>query len=193
MVYPIYVYGSTVLRKIAKDIPQDFDGLDQLIEDMFETMAFSEGVGLAAPQIGKSIRLFCIDATRTENDDEEEDGEEYESLKDFKKAFINPQIIEETGSKWMFNEGCLSIPLLREDVERHSRIRIQYYDPDWNFHDEVYDGVKARIIQHEYDHLEGVMFVDRINPLRKKLIKGRLNAITKGKVDIDYKIRIPSK
>jgi peptide deformylase len=190
MVYPIYVYGSTVLRKKAKDIPRDYEGLDELIEDMFETMAFSDGVGLAAPQIGKSLRLFCIDATRTESDDED-DAEE--GLKDFKKAFINAQIIEETGDKWFFNEGCLSIPLLREDVERQSRIRIKYYDSEWNFHDEVYEGVKARIIQHEYDHLEGILFVDRINPLRKKLIKGRLNAITKGKVDIDYKIRIPSK
>lgn len=190
MIYPIFVYGSSVLRKKAKDIPRDFKDMDQLIQDMYETMAVSDGVGLAAPQIGKSVRLFCIDATRIEAD--ENDPEDVE-LKGFKKAFINPQIIEEKGDKWFFNEGCLSIPLLREDVERHSKVRIQYYDPEWNFHDEVYDGVKARIIQHEYDHLEGVMFVDRLNPLRKKLISGRLNAISKGKVKVDYNIRISSK
>jgi len=188
MVYPIFVYGNSVLRKKAKDIPKDFEGLDQLIADMYETMEFSDGVGLAAPQIGKSLRLFCIDATRTEKDDDEE-----EDLKDFKKAFINPQIIEESGDTWFFNEGCLSLPHIREDVERQSKLRIQYYDTDWNFHDEEYDGVKARIIQHEYDHLEGILFIDKINPLRKRLINGKLNAISKGKVETEYKIRISAK
>lgn len=187
MIYPIYVYGTTVLRKKAKEIPEDFEGLEQLISDMFETMHVSEGIGLAAPQIGKSLRLFVIDATKVEYDEEEDE----EDISNFKQAFINPVILEETGEKWNFNEGCLSIPFIREDVERKEKIRIQYYDPDFQFHDQIFEGVKARIIQHEYDHLKGVLFVDRINPLRKRLIKGKLSAISKGKVDTSYKIRIP--
>ena len=186
MIYPIYVYGSSVLRKKASDIPRDYEGLDQLVDDMFETMHFSEGVGLAAPQIGKSLRLFVIDASQS-------DDEDNEGLADFVKAFINPVILEETGERWSFNEGCLSIPGVREDVERNERVRIQYYDRDWNFHDEVYEGVKARIIQHEYDHLEGIMFVDKINPLRRRLITARLNAISKGRIEVDYKIKTSSR
>lgn len=184
MIYPVYVYGTSVLRKKAREIPQDYEGLKELIDNMFETMYSAEGVGLAAPQIGKSLRLFIVDATAVEEDDEENQEE-------FKKVFINPVLLEETGEEWLFNEGCLSIPLIREDVSRKPKIRIQYYDENWEFHDEIYDGVKARIIQHEYDHLEGVLFVDKINPLRKRLLNSKLNAISKGKVDIDYKIRIP--
>ena len=186
MIYPIYVYGTSVLRKKAQEIPKDYEGLEQLVEDMFETMTVSEGVGLAAPQIGKSLRVFVVDTTQIEYNEEEDD----EDISDFKQAFINPEIIEETGEEWTSNEGCLSIPGIREDVERKERLRIQYYDPQFNFHDEVYEGIKARIIQHEYDHLMGVLFVDKINPLRKRLIKGKLNAISKGKVDTTYKIKI---
>jgi len=142
----------------------------------------AEGVGLAAPQVGKSLRLFIVDASNIEEDDEE-------FMEDFKQVFINPVILEEEGEEWPFNEGCLSIPLIREDVIRKPVIRIQYYDENWNFHDEKFDGVKARIIQHEYDHLEGILFVDKINPLKKRLINGKLNAISRGKVDIDYKIK----
>lgn len=186
MIYPVYVYGTSVLRKKAKEIPRDYPGLQELVNDMFETMYLAEGVGLAAPQIGKSIRLFVIDATAVEEEDEEfVDG--------FKKIFINPVISEEEGQEWTFNEGCLSIPLIREDVDRKPEIRIQYFDENWEFYDEKYDGVRARIIQHEYDHLEGILFVDKINPLRKRLLNGRLNAITKGKVDVDYKIKTPSR
>ncbi len=181
MVYPIYVYGTSVLRKRAKDIPRDFEGLGEFIDNMFETMKVSEGIGLAAPQVGKSLRLFVIDATEMED-------EEGEGLADFKKAFVNPEIVEETGDRWSFNEGCLSIPSIREEVEREERIRIRYYDRDWNFHDEVYTGIKARIIQHEFDHLEGILFVDKINPLRRRLINGKLQAIARGKIDTDYKI-----
>lgn len=187
MVLPVYVYGMAVLRKTAQDIDEGFEGLDQLIDDMFETMIDSEGVGLAAPQIGKSIRLFIVDASRMEDIDDEPD------LKDFRRVFINPYIVDEWGEKWTFTEGCLSIPNIREDVTRHSNIRIEYYDEKWNFHDEEFEGVKARIIQHEYDHLNGRLFVDLINPLRRKLIFAKLKAISKGNVDCDYKIVYPKR
>ncbi len=191
MIYPIYVYGTSVLRKKAIEINKDYPGLAQLIEDMYETMRFSEGVGLAAPQIGLGIRLFVVDATGSGKD--EEGIETDEDLSDFKKAFINPRITKLWGETWTFNEGCLSIPDLREDVDRPELLRIQYYDESFKYHDEQFDGVRARIIQHEYDHLEGVMFVDKINPLRKRLISGRLKAIALGKIDTHYKIRIAGK
>ena len=191
MIYPIYVYGTTILRKKAAEIKKNYPGLSQLIKDMFETMKFSEGVGLAAPQIGLSIRIFVVDATGGGKEEEGIDTDE--DLSDFKKVFINPKIIRYWGDTWTFNEGCLSIPNLREDVDRPEKVRIQYYDEFFNLRDEEYDGTRARIIQHEYDHLEGVMFVDKINPLRKRLITGKLAAISKGKVDIHYKIRTPAK
>jgi len=186
MIYPVYVHGMPVLRKVSEEIDEDFEGLDQLIDDMFETMKVSDGVGLAAPQIGKSIRIFVIDATGMEVEDEPD-------LKNFRKVFINPVITDEWDNKWDFQEGCLSVPLIREDVTRFSKIKIEYYDENWNFHEAEYDGVKARIIQHEYDHLQGILFVDKINPLKRKLIKSRLNAISMGKVDVDYKIIYPKK
>ncbi len=181
MIYPIYVYGTSVLRKRAKEIPRDYSDLGEFIDNMFETMKVSEGIGLAAPQVGRSMRLFVVDATDVE-DEEEED------LTDFKIAFVNPVIVEESGEKWAFREGCLSIPSIREEVEREERVRISYYDRDWNFHDEVFTGMKARVIQHEYDHLDGILFVDKINPLRRRLINGKLKDIAKGKIDTDYKI-----
>jgi len=181
MILPVVIYGTPVLKKRAKEIDEDHENLDKLIENMFETMYKAEGVGLAAPQVGLSIRLFVLDASPMEEDEP--------SLKDFKKIFINPEIINEEGDKWMFNEGCLSLPTLREDVHRHAKIRIRYQDENFKLHDEVYEGIKARIIQHEYDHLEGILFVDRISPLRKKLLTGRLNTIKKGKVDIKYKAK----
>lgn len=181
MILPIYVIGTPVLRKVAEDITPDYEGLEQLLKDMEETMYHSDGVGLAAPQIGKSIRVFIIDASPMDEDDE--------SLKDFKKVFINPKIVEFRGERLLFNEGCLSIPTIREDVERESEIRIQYYDENFKFHDEVFDGIKARIIQHEYDHLEGILFTDRLNPLKKRLLKGKLTSVSKGKVDVNYRIK----
>jgi len=184
MVYPIVVYGSPVLRQVAKEIDRDYADLGQLVSDMFETMYKSDGMGLATPQIGKSLRLFVIDLTALE------DKEEKESLKDFKKVFINARIIEYGGGIWTMNEGCLSFPLLREDVERKNRIRIQYYDENWEFHDEYFEGMKARVIQHEYDHVDGVLFIDLIPPLRRKLIKGKLQDITKCKVDVSYQIKL---
>lgn len=182
MIYPIYVYGSPVLRKKAMEIPEDYENLGQLVDDMFETMGHSEGVGLAAPQIGLSLRMFVIDATQVEEDDEE-------YVPNFKKAFINPVLLDEKGDKLSYNEGCLSIPNIREDVYRPEKVRIRFYDRDWNLHDEEYDGIRARIIQHEYDHLEGILFIDKINPLRKRMLTGKLNAISKGRVDVDYKIK----
>ena len=181
MILPVYGYGTPVLRKVAKEIDKNFDKLNELIQNMTETMHQSDGVGLAAPQIGKSIRLFIIDASPLEEDDE--------SLKDFKKTFINAQIIEEEGKEWDFKEGCLSLPGIREEVRRKPKIRIQYYDENFNFYDEYFDGIKARIIQHEYDHTEGILFTDRLSPLKKRLLKARLTAITKGKVSIEYKMK----
>jgi peptide deformylase len=183
MVYPIVIYGHPVLRKVAEDIDQDYPGLDQVIADLFETLYRSEGLGLAAPQIGKSMRLFVIDGKPVADDEPE--------LGDFKKIFINAHVTEKYGDLQLMSEGCLSIPNLREEVNRESHIRIRYYDENWLFHDEAYDGYKARIIQHEYDHLDGILFTDRVSPLRKRLLKGKLNAISKGKFEADYKTILP--
>lgn len=183
MIYPIVMYGDPVLRQRAKDIEQGTD-LTQLIEDMFETMHGASGIGLAAPQIGKSIRLFIVDGTVLEDEP---------AMQDFKKAFINPQIIEETGDAWEYEEGCLSIPNIREKVARKENLKIKYFDEAWNLKEEVYDGLKARIIQHEYDHIEGKMFVDYLPALKKRLLKGKLADISKGKVDTEYRIIAPLK
>jgi peptide deformylase len=183
MTYPIVVYGHHILKKIATDIEQDYPGLDKLILDLFDTMYHSEGLGLAAPQIGKSIRIFVIDGEPVAEDEPE--------LAGFKRTFINAHIIEKNGELLPMNEGCLSIPNLREEVKRESHIHIQYRDEKWEYHDEVFDGYKARIIQHEYDHLDGILFTDRINPLKRRLIKGKLNDISKGKFEVDYKTILP--
>ncbi|MBN2273609.1 MAG: peptide deformylase [Bacteroidales bacterium] len=182
MTHPIVVYGSPVLRKMAVDIDRDYEGLSTLIADMFDSMDESDGMGLAAPQIGKSIRLFVTDGSSLVEDDP--------SMIDFKKVYINARLIKEEGEPWAFNEGCLSIPNIREDVMRKPRIRVQYNDENWQFHDEYFEGVKARIIQHEYDHTDGILFIDRISPIRRKLLKGKLNDISKGKVKVDYKIKV---
>jgi len=181
MIYPIVVYGDPVLRKKAINIQQGDLDVDALINDMFETMENAEGIGLAAPQIGKSLRLFVIDAKATEE----------EELLDFRKIFINAEIIREEGEEWDFNEGCLSIPEIREDVLRKDTLRIKYVDENWMEHDEVYSGMKARIIQHEYDHIEGILFTDHLNPLKKRLLRGKLISISKGKVHPAYKIKAP--
>jgi peptide deformylase len=183
MIYPIVVYGHPILRKVAAEIDKDYPGLEQLISDLFETMYYSDGLGLAAPQIGKSIRIFVIDGKPIAEDEPE--------LADFKKVFINAHITERSSDLIPMNEGCLSIPNLREEVIRESRVRINYYDETWAYHDEVFEGYKARIIQHEYDHLDGILFVDKITPLRKRLIKGKLTAISKGKFEADYKTILP--
>lgn len=185
MILPITAYGHPILRKVAVDIDKDYPGLDQLIEDMFETMYASSGVGLAAPQINRSIRLIVIDASPFED--------EYPETKDFKRVFINAKMMDENGEEWPFNEGCLSIPDIREEVQRKPKIRITYYDENWEFHDEVYDSVMARILQHEYDHLEGVLFVDKINSIRKMLLKRKLQDISKGNINVEYKMIFPNK
>jgi peptide deformylase len=189
MIYPIVVYGDPVLRQKAKDIEKGTD-VQPLIADMYETMNAAHGIGLAAPQIGKSIRLFVVDATSFDKDDEEKD-EDDEDMSGFKKAFINPQIVEEEGEPWEFEEGCLSIPNLRENVSRPETVRIRYYDENWNLKEEEYDGMKARIIQHEYDHIEGKLFIDYLSPFKKRLLKGKLTDISKGKVDVEYRIAVP--
>jgi peptide deformylase len=185
MILPIVAYGHPTLRKVSVDIEPDHTGLKELIENMFETMYASEGVGLAAPQVNQSLRLFIIDASPY--------GEEHPELNDFKKVFINARIIEEEGTEWVFNEGCLSIPDIREEVSRKPKLRIQYRDKDFVFHDEVFEGIAARIIQHEYDHLDGVLFVDKINSLRKMLLKRKLNDIATGNIDVSYKMIFPAK
>jgi len=184
MIYPVVVYGHPVLRKVARDIDESFEKLEEFIEDMFETMNDSDGIGLASPQVGKDIRLFVVDASPLEEDEPE--------LKDFRKAFINPQIVERTGEKSSFNEGCLSIPNIREEVIREPEIRIKYYDENFEFHDEVYQGVASRIIQHEYDHLDGILFTDKVSPIKKRLLRGKLQSISRGKFEVSYKTKLPN-
>lgn len=185
MILPIIAYGHPTLRKVARDITPDHPGLRELIDSMYETMYQSDGVGLAAPQVNQSIRLFLIDASHY--------ADEQPELQGFKKVFINAHIIEESGDEWPFNEGCLSIPDIREDVSRKNRIRIQYVDENFHPRDEVFEGIPARIIQHEYDHLEGILFVDKINSLRKMLLKRKLNDISTGNIDVSYKMIFPGK
>jgi len=190
MIYPIVMYGDPVLRQRAKDIQEGTD-LKQLIQDMFETMHSASGIGLAAPQIGKGVRLFIVDGTPLNDDDEEEEDEEIEDMTDFKKAFINPVILEETGTAWEFEEGCLSIPNIREKVSRKAKLKIRYFDENWKLQEEEYDGMKARIIQHEYDHIEGKLFIDYLTPLKKRMLKGKLNDISRGDVKTEYRILAP--
>lgn len=180
MIYPIVIIGDPILREETKEINKDYPNLPKLIDDMFETMYEASGVGLAAPQIGLPIRLFVVDASPMEE----------EGLEGFKKVFINPEILTEEGEGWKFEEGCLSIPGLREMVERQADIRISYYDENFNHHEETYSGLAARVIQHEYDHLEGILFTDKLSPLRKSLIKNKLAAISKGMVKADYKYKV---
>ena len=186
MILPIVAYGDPVLRKKGDEIDEDYPDLEKLIENMFETMYDAHGVGLAAPQIGLPIRLFIVDAAPfAEGEDAEEE------CADFKRVFINPVIFEETGEEWEFEEGCLSIPNIREEVSRKSVVKIEYYDENWDLYEEELDGILARIVQHEYDHIEGKLFTDRISPLRRTLLQGRLYDITKGNVDVAYKMKFP--
>lgn len=190
MILPIVAYGDPVLKRESKEIPEDFPNLDQLIDDMFETMYNAHGVGLAAPQIGRSIRLFIVDASPFA-EDENISEDERDFLKDAKEIFINPIITSEEGDEWDFNEGCLSIPDVREDVFRKPNIEIEYYDRKFKLQKKSFDGLYARVIQHEYDHIEGILFTDKLSGLKKRLIKGKLNNISKGKVDVEYRMRFP--
>jgi len=192
MKFPILAYGHPNLRKVAKDITPDYPDLQKLIDDLFESMYQSNGVGLAAPQIDKSIRLFVIDAEPFSDLYDDMSEEEKARLKG-KKVFINAQILEETGKERDFNEGCLSIPGINEDVTRREKIKIEYYDRDFNKHVEEIDGILARVIQHEYDHLDGVLFTDHLSSFKKRLLKRKLENITKGKVNVDYRMKFPKK
>ncbi|MGJ8685400.1 MAG: peptide deformylase [Nonlabens sp.] len=190
MIYPIVAYGDPVLRKVAKDITPDYPNLDKVLENMWETMYGASGVGLAAPQIGMPIRIFLVD-TSPFADDPDYTEEEQKQLSTFKKAFINAHIIEENGEEWSFNEGCLSIPNVREDVFRPEEVTIRYCDENFKEVTETYSGLMARVIQHEYDHIEGILFTDKISSLKKRLIKGKLTNISKGKTSVDYRMRFP--
>ncbi len=192
MILPIVGYGDPVLRKKCEEISKNLPNLKQIIADMYETMYNAYGVGLAAPQVGLAIRLFIVD-TQPFSDDEDLSKEEQELLGNFKKTFINPVMLKEEGEEWGFNEGCLSIPEVREDVYRHERITIEYYDEDFNKHTEVYDGLIARVIQHEYDHIEGILFTDKISSLKKRLIQKKLQNIMDGKTRPDYKMKFIAK
>ncbi|GGI57134.1 peptide deformylase [Winogradskyella haliclonae] len=191
MILPIVAYGDPVLKKKAVEIDKDYPKLEELIANMYETMYGAYGVGLAAPQIGLAIRMFLVD-TEPFAEDESFSEEEAAQLKAFKKTFINPIILEEEGDEWAFNEGCLSIPDVREDVFRQPKIKIQYQDEDFNTHVEEYDGLIARVIQHEYDHIEGVLFTDKLSSFKKRLLKGKLLNISKGKIRVDYRMRFPA-
>jgi len=197
MILPIVAYGDPILKKEAEEIKSDYPGLKDLIEDMFETMYNANGVGLAAPQIAKSIRVFIVDtAPFSERGDDEDDfltEEERAQLRNLKKVFINPIILEESGDKWPFNEGCLSIPGINEDVMRQRDLVIEYYDENFELKEETYTGLAARVIQHEYDHIEGILFTDHLNPLRKQFLKKRLNDISRGKTNVQYKMKFPKR
>lgn len=181
MILPIYAYGQKVLKKKAKAIEQDFENLESLLSDMWETMYNAQGVGLAAPQIGKSIRIFLIDTIQVMEEGKEEEG--------VKQAFINAEILEESGKEWSYEEGCLSIPQIRGDIERQEKIVIRYYDENFKEHTTEFDGINARVIQHEYDHIEGILFTEQLKPLKKRMIKRKLAAIKKGQVQVDYRMR----
>ena len=193
MILPVLAYGDATLKKEAKEIDKDHPELESLIQNMFETMYEASGVGLAAPQIGESIRLFIVDGSPFVNDKEDDEQEDPRSngMENFKKVFINPIIEEEHGEEWAFNEGCLSIPEIREEVYRREKIIISYYDENWELREETYDGYSARIIQHEYDHLEGILFTDHLSPLKKRLLQKKLQNISKGEIDVKYKMRFP--
>ncbi|MCH2225374.1 MAG: peptide deformylase [Crocinitomicaceae bacterium] len=194
MILPIVAYGDPVLKKEAGEIEKDYPDLDQLIENMFQTMYEASGVGLAAPQIGKSIRLFVVDGSPfAESDEDEEEDPRAKGLENFKKVFINPIIEEENGEEWGFNEGCLSIPDIREEVFRKEEIVISYYDENWELKEETYNGYAARIIQHEYDHVDGILFTDHLSALKRRLLTKKLTNISKGETKATYRMRFPLK
>jgi peptide deformylase len=191
MILPIIAYGDPVLRKKCEKIQKGYPDLKEFISNMWETMYEASGVGLAAPQVGRPIRLFLVD-TSPFAEDEELSDEEQKVLKNFKKVFINARLEEETGKNWAFNEGCLSIPEVREDITRKDTITISYNDEEFKSHTETYNGLLARVIQHEYDHIEGILFTDKLSTLKKRLLKGKLANISKGRINVDYKMRFPA-
>jgi peptide deformylase len=188
MVLPVIAYGHPVLRKVAADITPDYPELLKLISDMQETMYASNGVGIAAPQVGKSIRLFVIDTVQIVEGFDDEDRRQYPREKGFKGVFINAHKVEEAGKPWAYNEGCLSIPKVREDVRRAERVTLRYQDENFAMHETIFDGITARVILHEYDHIEGKLFIDYLAPLKKRLIKKKLDDISAGRVSTDYRM-----
>ncbi|MBW7912465.1 MAG: peptide deformylase [Taibaiella sp.] len=188
MILPVVAYGHPVLRKMCEDISPDYPELKKLIADMWETMYNSNGVGLAAPQINRAIRLFVVDTEQIVENFDDEDRKEYPNEKPIKQVFINAHIIEESGEEWPYNEGCLSIPKIREDVYRHARVRLNYMDEQFKEHEQEFDGITARVILHEYDHIDGKLFIDYLKPIKKRLIQKKLNDISAGKVKTDYRM-----
>lgn len=193
MIQSIVAYGNAVLNKKAEEISSDYPNLSNIISDMFETMDASKGVGLAAPQVGLSIRLFIVDASPFAEDEDVKDAKQKKYLKNFKKVFINPEILEYSEEEWAFEEGCLSIPTIREDVYRPEKIKMRYFDEKFKLHEEYFDDIPARIIQHEYDHIEGILFVDHLSGLKKKFLKKKLNDISIGNVKVNYKMKFLKK
>lgn len=191
MILPIVAYGSPVLRKIAEEITPEYEGLEKLLGDMWETMYNSNGVGLAAPQINKSVRIFTMDSEQIFENDEDGDTDEYPDKPGFKGTFINAHIVELDGEPWKYNEGCLSIPKVREDIIRHETVTLSYVDGNFISQVKTFRGITARIILHEYDHLEGKLFIDHIKPLKRTLLKRKLDDITKGKIKVDYRMVFP--
>jgi len=193
MIFPIVAYGHPVLRKVAGDITPDYPGLPKLIEDMWETMYSSAGVGLAAPQINKDIRLFVVDTVQMFSGMKESERKEFSDAPGIKGVFINAHVMELNGEEWSYNEGCLSIPKIREDISRHRIVALQYLDEHFETHQKIFQGLTARVILHEYDHLEGKLFIDLVSPLKRKLMRGKLSDISKGKIKVDYKMLFPDK
>lgn len=193
MILPIVAYGHPVLRKVAVDIDKDYPGLQQLIDDMWETMYHSNGVGIAAPQVNKSIRLFVVDTEQIVEAFDEQDKKDYPNEKPIKSVFINAKIVDIQGDEWAYNEGCLSIPKVREDVWRQSIITVEYLDENFEPQRKTFDGITARVIMHEYDHIEGILFIDHIGPLKRRLIKKKLDDISKGKINLGYRMIYPTK
>jgi peptide deformylase len=195
MILPIVAYGHPVLRKVAKEIDEQYSDLKKLIEDMWETMYASNGVGLAAPQINKDIRVFVMDSAQIFNNMDEEERKQHEYPDDpgIKQTFINAQLVEEIGDDWPYNEGCLSIPKIREDIYRAEEVTVEYHDEDFVKHKKTFTGITARIILHEYDHIDGKLFIDHISPLKRKLLKRKLDDISKGNISVDYKMLFPKK
>jgi peptide deformylase len=191
MVLPIVAYGSSILRTVCKDINADYPNLSILIENMWETMYNSSGVGLAAPQVNKDIRLFVIDSTQIFTNMDEADKGKYPDEPGFKQVFINAHVQKLNGEEWSYNEGCLSIPKIREDVKRNEEVTIEYVDENFEPHTKTFNGITARVILHEYDHIEGKLFIDYLQPLKRKLLKSKLDDISKGKVSVDYKMNFP--
>jgi len=191
MILPIVAYGSPILRKVCSDITADYPQLDKLIADMWETMYNSSGVGLAAPQINKDIRLFVIDSEQVFANQDEDEKDEYPDTPGYKGVFINAHVVELDGEEWAYNEGCLSIPKIREDVYRNEEVTLEYVDENFKPHTKTFNGITARIILHEYDHTEGKLFIDYIKPLKRKLLKGKLTDISKGKINVDYRMVFP--